>query len=86
MIIPMPCRVTQPRLPPPPPSAGAGPPKPGGPKPQVEVQPAYRDRLKAAGKAVRLVRLEREATQAVKDRIIARREQAATRRRPGNMD
>jgi hypothetical protein len=31
------------------------PPKPGGPMPQVEVQRAYRDRLKAAGKTVRLV-------------------------------
>ena len=31
------------------------PPKPGGPIPQVEVQRAYRARLKAAGKVVRLV-------------------------------
>jgi hypothetical protein len=31
------------------------PPRPGGPKPQVEVQRAYRARLAAAGKMVRLV-------------------------------
>jgi hypothetical protein len=31
------------------------PPKPGGPKPQAEVQRAYRARLAAAGKVVRLV-------------------------------
>ena len=31
------------------------PPKPGGRTPQVEVQRAYRARLKAAGKAVRIV-------------------------------
>src|ERR1700731_3180438 len=30
-------------------------PKPGGPTPQVEIQRAYRARLAAAGKAVRLV-------------------------------
>ena len=107
------------------------PPKPGGPMPQVEVQRAYRDRLKAAGKTVRLVdadfdpatqaaliaelrnqlhntlvelelrdqdvtrletrnrfleselvRLEREATQAAKDRITARREAAAFLKAP----
>jgi hypothetical protein len=116
-------------LPPSPPPARRGrPPKPGGPTPQVEVQRAYRQRLKAAGKKVvtrlvdadhdlamqttllaeyrdqlhntlaklelavqdvarlearnrvlesELVRLEREATNAAKDRIIARREAAA---------
>jgi hypothetical protein len=31
------------------------PPKPGGPKSQVEVQRAYRPRLKAAGKVVKIV-------------------------------
>ena len=31
------------------------PPKPGGPTPQVEIQRAYRPRLAAAGKVVRLV-------------------------------
>ena len=31
------------------------PPKPGGPKPQAEIQRAYRARLAAAGKVVRLV-------------------------------
>ncbi len=31
------------------------PPKPGGPTPQVEVQRAYRARLKAAGRVVRIV-------------------------------
>ena len=117
------------RKPAPPPAGPAKrrgrPPKPGGPKPQVNVQRAYRARLKAAGKVVKLVdarfdpavmselmiafrdrlqntllklelreqdvtrlearnryleselvRLEWEATQAVKDRIIARREAA----------
>jgi hypothetical protein len=108
------------------------PPRPGGPTPQVEIQRAYRARLKVAGKAVRLVdagfdpatpatliaefrdqlhntlaklelreqavarlearnrfleselvRLEREATQAAKDRIIARREAAAFLQAPG---
>jgi hypothetical protein len=31
------------------------PPRPGGPTPQVEIQRAYRARLKAAGKVVKLV-------------------------------
>jgi hypothetical protein len=119
-------------MPPPPPPVRMGrPPKPGGPMPQTEVQRAYRDRLKAQGKAFRLVdadfdpatqaaliaefrdqlhdtlvklelreqdvarldarnrfleselvRLEREATQAAKDRIIARREAASFLKAP----
>jgi hypothetical protein len=37
------------------------PPRPGGPTPQVEIQRAYRARLKAAGKVVKLVDLSRIA-------------------------
>lgn len=119
--------VRNPALPPPAsPKRRGRPLKPGGRVPQVEVQRAYRARLKEAGKVVRLVdarvdsseiqrlmiefrdklqnallklelreqeiarlearnafleseliRLERQATDAVKDRIIARREAAA---------
>jgi hypothetical protein len=45
------------RSPPPPPAKRprGRPPKPGGPTPQVEIQWAYRARLAAAGKVVRLV-------------------------------
>ena len=52
------------KKPPPPPSVPAAPPvrrlrgrppRPGGPTPQVEVQRAYRARLAAAGKIVRVV-------------------------------
>ena len=116
----------------PPPVRRGRPPTPGGPKPQVEIQRAYRERLKLKGKATRLVdadfdpaaqaaliaefrdqlhntsaklelreqdvarleshnrfleskvvRLEREATQAAKDRIVARREAAAHLKAPG---
>ena len=42
------------------------PPKPGGPIPQVEVQRAYRARLAAAGKVVRIVDA-RLATQSIPD-------------------
>src|SRR5271163_1070665 len=46
-----------PRKPPTPPAKRrrGRPPKPGGPTPQVEIQRAYRVRLAAAGKIVRLV-------------------------------
>ena len=47
----------KPRLSPAPPAKRrrGRPPKPGGPTPQVEIQRAYRARLAAAGKIVRLV-------------------------------
>ena len=47
----------KPRKPPAPPAKRrrGRPPKPGGPTPQVEIQRAYRARLAAAGKVVRLV-------------------------------
>ena len=47
----------KPRLSPAPPAKRrrGRPPKPGGPTPQVEIQRAYRARLAAAGKVVRLV-------------------------------
>ena len=47
----------KPRSPPAPPAKRrrGRPPKPGGPTPQVEIQRAYRARLAAAGKVVRLV-------------------------------
>jgi hypothetical protein len=47
----------KPRSPPAPPAKRprGRPPQPGGPTPQVEVQRAYRARLAAAGKVVRLV-------------------------------
>jgi hypothetical protein len=47
----------KPRKPPAPPAKRprGRPPKPGGPKPQAEIQRAYRERLAAAGKVVKLV-------------------------------
>jgi hypothetical protein len=46
---------TRPRRPAPAAKRRGRPPKPGGRKPQVEVQRAYRARLKAAGKVVKVV-------------------------------
>jgi hypothetical protein len=51
------------------------PPKPGGPIPQVEIQRAYRARLAAAGKVVRLIdassagAFDREAFSKMRDKL-----------------
>jgi hypothetical protein len=45
------------------------PPQPGGPKPQAEIQRAYRARLKAAGKVVTIVDAEAAADLAMLDRM-----------------
>jgi hypothetical protein len=45
------------------------PPRPGGPTPQAEVQRAYRARLKAAGKVLKLVDADAVADLAMLDRM-----------------